>query len=192
MYARAHVHNGFYFTASGLVFPVAMLCRHTVCVCVYGRYWCNRIRHRWSRSKSVTREHGDRPYTPKWERHREAARFLFNSRPSHLLQPVCSPSPHPSSSSFCFLPPPAANHPRHCVTRTRLQINRLQRVMKDRRGYERWGGGRERGGDPSFHGDRTGVLLVEQMTEREHICVLIRGFRGAGETRRCFFSPRFI
>lgn len=75
--------------------------------------------------------------------------FLLNSRPLCLLQPVCSPPPYPPSLPLMLLSSTSSDRSWDCVTSTQFQINRLQRVMKARGGYERWGGGKR--GDLSFH-----------------------------------------
>lgn len=129
----------------------------SVCVSVWEKvhYWCNPARERWCRSKSVMREHGghpppnDRERDIGWDRGREkkaiyqlpsySAPALPWSPPTCLLPPLSSPI-----LLLLLLSSTSSKHPWNCVTKTWFQINRLQRVMKDRRGYARqreWGGG---------------------------------------------------
>lgn len=127
-----------------------------VCVSVWEKvhYRCNPARERWCRSKSVMREHGghpppnDRERDIEWDRGREKKAIyqlpsystpaLPWSPPTCLLPPLSSPV-----LLLLLLSSTSSKHPWNCVTKTWFQINRLQRVMKDRRGYERqreWGG----------------------------------------------------
>lgn len=177
----------------------------SVCVSVWEKvhYWCNPARERWCRSKSVMREHGghpppnDRERDIEWDRGREkkaiyqlpsySAPALPWSPPTCLLPPLSSPV-----LLLLLLSSTSSKHPWNCVTKTWFQINRLQRVMKDRRGYARqreWGGG-----GLSFHGDRTGLLLLERM----HVCLCVPmcvcAFKAftEGDTIRYFFPPFFV
>lgn len=50
--------------------------------------------------------------------------------------------------------------------------------------------GRESGGGPSFHGDRTGLLLLERMHVCVYVCVRIQGFH-RGRHHKIFFSSFF-
>lgn len=176
----------------------------SVCVSVWEKvhYWCNPARERWCRSKSVMREHGghpppnDRERDIEWDRGREkkaiyqlpsySAPALPWSPPTCLLPPLSSPV-----LLLLLLSSTSSKHPWNCVTKTWFQINRLRRVMKDRRGYARQ---REWGGGPSFHGDRTGLLLLERM----HVCLRVPmcacAFKAftEGDTIRYFFPPFFV
>lgn len=70
------------------------------------------------------------------------------SVPIQLKISICPPTCllSLSSSFLLFLPlllvsSSSSKHLQDGVMRTQFQINRLQRVMMDRGGYERWGGG---------------------------------------------------
>lgn len=198
MYAHAHIYNGFYFTACGLhsVFL-------SVCVCVWEKvhYRCNPARERWCRSKSVMREHGghpppnDRERDIEWDRGREKKAIcqlpsystpaLLWSPPTCLLPPLSSPV------LLLLLSSTSSKHPWNCVTKTRLQINRLQRVMKDRRGYERqreWGGGSEFPWRPH----RTPASWTNACVSAfAYVRVRIQGFH-RGRHHKIFFPPFFV
>lgn len=72
------------------------------------------------------------------------------SPPTYLPLPTPPPPStlHPFLLLRLLLSSTSSNHPWDCVMRTQFQINRLQRVMKDRGGYERWR--EEVSGGPKF------------------------------------------
>lgn len=174
----------------------------SVCVSVWEKvhYWCNPARERWCRSKSVMREHGghpppnDRERDIEWDRGREkkaiyqlpsySAPALPWSPPTCLLPPLSSPV-----LLLLLLSSTSSKHPWNCVTKTWFQINRLQRVMKDRRGYARqreWGG-------PEFpwRPHRTPASWTNAcVSVCAYVCVRIQGFH-RGRHHKIFFSSFF-
>lgn len=131
---------------------------------------------RWCRSKSVMREHSGYLYSFQWKKIQgeghTLAHWVFKLRPPCLLQPVWSLSvhPHPPPCVFLYHQSPSRDY----VTRTQLQINRLQRIMKERGECERWWWWW--GWDQSFHDDSTGLLLDEWSGACAPMWLLIWGF----------------
>lgn len=145
----------------------------------------------WGNIVATPTSPSERERHRKRQREREGGRrlalVLCSSRPPCLLQPVCSPSLYPSLL-LPLLSSTSSSHPWDCVMRTQFQINRLQRVMKGRGGYERWGGG-EWGTRVSMTTAQDSCLWNE-MSVCAHICVVLCvGSRPAqwGDTIRFFF-----
>lgn len=129
-----------------------------------------------------------------WDRGREkkaiyqlpsySAPALPWSPPTCLLPPLSSPV-----LLLLLLSSTSSKHPWNCVTKTWFQINRLQRVMKDRRGYARqreWGG-------PEFpwRPHRTPASWTNAcVSVCAYVCVRIQGFH-RGRHHKIFFSSFF-
>ncbi len=114
-------------------------------------------------------------------RHTCSPPLQFNSRPPCLLQPVSFALSLSLPTSLLLSSTPS-NRPRDCVMRTPFQINRLQRVMKARGGYEKLGGG-EWGTRVSMTTAQDSCSWNERACVCEYVwyCVLVQGLHG-GET----------